>query len=129
MFILREFTCTFSSPPSFMDEVFNEERVKKDNEMDENIPGGNFPGRGGGGGGGGVGSFSGGSLMGENFSGWNFPKRNFPRTVETTTQVFSCEFCKIFKNIIDHLWWLLLSVTRCETSKYTMTVTCNGLIV
>ena len=33
--------------------------------------------------------------------------------VETTAQVISCEFWKIFKNIIDHLWWLLLSVTRC----------------
>ena len=29
---------------------------------------------------------------------------------ETPTQVFSCEYCKIFKNsfFIEHLWWLLL---------------------
>ena len=28
---------------------------------------------------------------------------------ETLTQVFSCEFCEIFKNIvfIEHAWWLL----------------------
>ena len=30
---------------------------------------------------------------------------------ETLAQVFSCEFCKISKNIFftEHLWWLLLS--------------------
>ena len=30
---------------------------------------------------------------------------------ETLTQVFSCEFFKVFKNtfFIEHLWWLLLS--------------------
>ena len=49
--------------------------------------------------------------------------------VETPAQVFFCEFCIIFKIIIDHLRWLLLSVTRCETSKYTMAATCNELIV
>ena len=31
-------------PPPLMDEVFSEERVKKDNEMGGNIPGGNFLG-------------------------------------------------------------------------------------
>ena len=30
--------------PPFMDEVFSEERVKKDNKMGGNIPGGNFLG-------------------------------------------------------------------------------------
>ena len=49
--------------------------------------------------------------------------------VETPAQVFLCEFCEMFKNIIDHLRWLLLSVSRCKTSKYTKTATCNGLIV
>ena len=49
--------------------------------------------------------------------------------VETLALVFSCEFCEIFKNIIDHFRWLLLSVTRCKTKKYTMKATCNGLIV
>ena len=53
MFILGEFTCTFSSPPAFMDDVFSKERVKKDNEMGGNIPGGNF-------------------------LGWNFPGGDFP---------------------------------------------------
>ena len=33
--------------------------------------------------------------------------------VETPPQLFSCEFWKILKNIIDHLRWLRLSVTRC----------------
>ena len=42
MFILGEFTCTFSSPPPFMDKVFSEERVKKYNEMGENFPGSGF---------------------------------------------------------------------------------------
>ena len=37
--------------------------------------------------------------------------------------------CEIFKNIIDDLRWLLLSLTRCETSKYTVAATCNVLIV
>ena len=69
MFILGEFTCTFSSPPPFMDEIFSEGRVKKDNEMGGIIPGGNFlggnfPGRG---------DFPGGSLMGGNFPGGSFP--------------------------------------------------------
>ena len=29
---------------------------------------------------------------------------------ETLTQVYSCEYCEIFKNcsFIEHLWWLLL---------------------
>ena len=29
---------------------------------------------------------------------------------ETPTQVFSCEYCEVFKNsfFIEHLWWLLL---------------------
>ena len=71
MFILGEFTCTFSFPPPFMDKVFREERVKKDNEMSENIPGGNFLGgnfpRGGE-------NFPGGSLMSGNFPGGNFPR-------------------------------------------------------
>ena len=49
--------------------------------------------------------------------------------VEILAQVFSCEFFEIFKNITDHLRWLLLSVIRCTTSKYTVTATCNGLIV
>ena len=43
--------------------------------------------------------------------------------------IFSCEFCEIFKGIIEHLRWLLLSVSRCKTSKYAMTATRNGLIV
>ena len=32
----------------------------------------------------------------------------------TLAQVFSCEFCKIFKNIFftEHLWWLLLLIFR-----------------
>ena len=31
---------------------------------------------------------------------------------QTSTQVFSCEYCEIFKNSYfeDHLWWLLLSL-------------------
>ena len=31
---------------------------------------------------------------------------------ETPTQVFSCEYCEIFKNsfFIEHLWWLLLDL-------------------
>ena len=31
---------------------------------------------------------------------------------ETPTQVFSCEYCDIFKNssFIEHLWWLLLVI-------------------
>ena len=31
-------------------------------------------------------------------------------TKETLAQVFSCEFCEIFKNtlFIENLWWLLL---------------------
>ena len=35
---------------------------------------------------------------------YNFIKK------ETLAQVFSCEFCEIFKNtfFIEHLWWLLL---------------------
>ena len=44
MFNLEEFTCTFSSLPPFMDEVFSEEGVKKDNEIGGIIPGGNFLG-------------------------------------------------------------------------------------
>ena len=47
MLVLGEFLCTFSSPPTLMNEVFSEERVKKDNEMGGNIPGGNFLGGGG----------------------------------------------------------------------------------
>ena len=47
--------------------------------------------------------------------------------VQTSTQVFSCEFSEIFKNIIDHLRWLLLSVTRCKTSKYTTTAAMGSL--
>ena len=70
MFILGEITCTFFSPPLFMDEVFSEERVKKDNEMGGSIPGGNFQG----------GDFPGGSLMGTNFPGGNCSGGNFPRT-------------------------------------------------
>ena len=42
MFILEEFTCTFSSPSAFKGEVSSEERVKKDNRIGGNIPGGNF---------------------------------------------------------------------------------------
>ena len=54
MCILGElFTCTFSFPPPFVDEVFREERVKTDNEMGGNIPGGN--------------------VLGGNFPGGNFP--------------------------------------------------------
>ena len=49
--------------------------------------------------------------------------------VETLAQVFFYEFCKVFKNIINHLRWLLISVTRCKTSKYTMTSTCSEFIV
>ena len=49
--------------------------------------------------------------------------------VESPAQVFSCEFCEIFKNIIEHPWWLFHSVARCKTSKYTMAATSNGLIV
>ena len=83
MFILGKFTCTISSPPPFVDKVFSEERVKKDNEMSGNVPGGNFPGE----------NFPGESLMGGNFlgenfpggggnfPGGNFPDGNFPRTV------------------------------------------------
>ena len=39
---------------------------------------------------------------------WNFIKK------ETIAQVFSCEFCEIFKKIffIEHLWWLLLSTSK-----------------
>ena len=48
--------------------------------------------------------------------------------VENLALVFSCEFCRIFKNI-NHVRWLLLSVTRCETSKCTMAAKRNGLIV
>ena len=49
--------------------------------------------------------------------------------VETPAQLFSCKICEIFENIIDHLRWLPLFVTRCKTSKYTMTATCKGLMV
>ena len=49
--------------------------------------------------------------------------------IKALAQVFSSEFCEIFNNIIDHLWWLLFSVTRRKTSKYAMTATCNELIV
>ena len=37
---------------------------------------------------------------------WNFIKR------ETTAQLFSSEFCEIFKNTssIEHLWWLPLGL-------------------
>ena len=49
--------------------------------------------------------------------------------IETPGQVFSSKFCKIFQNIINHLRWLFLSVTGSKTSKYTMTTSCNGLIV
>ena len=76
MFFLGEFTCTFPSPPPFMNEVFSEERVKKDNEMGGYIPGGNFLGGNFPGGG----YFPGGGLMGGNFLGRNFPGGNFPRT-------------------------------------------------
>ena len=33
---------------------------------------------------------------------------------ETKTQVFSCEFCEISKNIFftEHLWWLLLCILQ-----------------
>ena len=33
---------------------------------------------------------------------------------ETLAQVFSCEFCEIFKNtfFIEYLWWLLLYVMK-----------------
>ena len=32
---------------------------------------------------------------------------------ETLGEVFSCEFCKIFKNFFkEHLWWLLLKQAR-----------------
>ena len=51
------------------------------------------------------------------------------RFVETPAQVFSGEFWEILKDIIDHLQWMLFSVTRCKTLKYTMTATCNELIV
>ena len=49
--------------------------------------------------------------------------------IKALALVFSSEFCEIFNNIIDHLWWLLFSVTRRKTSKYAMTATCNELIV
>ena len=31
---------------------------------------------------------------------------------ETLAQVFSCEFCEIFKNtfFVEHVWWLLLDI-------------------
>ena len=45
-------------------------------------------------------------------------------SIETPAQAFYCEFCEIFKNIMDHLRWLLLSVTRCKTSKYTCFMQC-----
>ena len=50
-----------------MDEVFSEERVKKDNEMGRIIPGGNFLG---------------GNFPGGNFPGGSLMGGNFPRTVE-----------------------------------------------
>ena len=49
--------------------------------------------------------------------------------VETPALVFSCEFCEMFKNMIDHLRWLLLYVTRYKTSKYTMAAKCDELVV
>ena len=38
---------------------------------------------------------------------------------ETLAQVFSCEFCEIFKNtiFIEHLWWLLLNLAPHEKSR------------
>ena len=83
MFILGEFTCTFSSPIPFMDEVFSEERAKKDNEMAENIPGGNFLG----------GNFlDGGNFPGGSLMGGNFPWGNFPRTINYGNLVPSSSF-------------------------------------
>ena len=40
--------------------------------------------------------------------------------IETLTQVFYCEFCKIFKNIffMEHLLWLLLNVFLEEIPAY-----------
>ena len=70
MFILGEFTSTFSFPTPFMDELFSEERGKKDNEMGGIIPGGNFLGR----------NFPRGNFPGESLMGRNFPGGNFPKT-------------------------------------------------
>ena len=54
------------TPLIFMDEVLNEEIVKKDNEMGGNIPGGKFLGEDFFGGGGGI-------LQGV-FDGWGFSR-------------------------------------------------------
>ena len=37
-----------------------------------------------------------------------------PLLKKTQTQMFSCEYCQIFKNrfFIKHLWWLLLKITQ-----------------
>ena len=47
---------------------------------------------------------------------------------ETLAQVFSCEFCEIFKNIyfIEHLRWLLLTVNRFHARVQSSTCTNYG---
>ena len=79
MFILGEFTCTFSSPSAFKGEVSSEEGVKKDNRMGGNIPGGNF--------------------LGGNFPGGNFSGGNFPRTIFYKGKRFSANLHWILPNL------------------------------
>ena len=46
--------------------------------------------------------------------GCNFIKK------ETLSQMFSCEFCEVFKNIffIEHLWWLLLALHESHSLQF-----------
>ena len=50
---------------------------------------------------------------------------------ETPAQVFSCEFCEIFKNtfFIEHSWWLILtSVVQCDYDKLYTYLCLLGLV-